>query len=287
MNNLLNFLIKHSAWFVFTFFVVASCWLLFHRNPYQQSVYLTSANSVTATLLEGYNTLTGYFHLRETNDELQARNAQLEMELFSTRAQLADLRMQLPDSTLASAQVINNFDYVMARVISNSVAEPYNYITLNRGALDGIKAQTGVVSHNGVVGIVSVVGPHASRVISLLNPEMKLSCKIKGSEYPGTMTWDGKSPQFALLQELPKHGEYNKGDTVITSGYSSIFPEGVIVGIVEGKQRNASDNFATLRVKLSTDFSRLDMVRVIDNKQRDELLDIEREDHTDSPLDKK
>lgn len=286
MNNLLNFLIKHSAWFVFTFFVIASCWLLFKRNPYQQSVYLTSANSVTATLLEGYSNVTGYFHLRETNDELEARNAQLEMELIATRARLADLMTQLPDSTLASAQVLSQFDYVMARVISNSVSEPYNYITINRGSSDGIKPQTGVVSHNGVVGIVGVVGPHASRVISMLNPEMKLSCKIKGSDYPGTMTWDGKSVRHALLQELPKHGEYHKGDTVITSGYSSIFPEGVVVGIVEGKEQNASDNFTSLRVKLSTDFSRLDMVRVIDNRLRAELDSVRREDHIETSLDR-
>ena len=169
MNNLLNFLIKHSAWFVFTFFVIASCWLLFRRNPYQQSVYLTSANTVTATLLEGYSQVTGYFNLRETNSELEARNAQLEMELIDTRAQLADLKAQIPDSLLASGQVLNQFDYVMARVISNSVSEPYNYITINRGSSDGIKTQTGVVSHNGVVGIVGVVGAHASRVISVLN----------------------------------------------------------------------------------------------------------------------
>ena len=286
MNNLLNFLIKHSAWFVFTFFVIASCWLLFKRNPYQQSVYFTSANTVTASLLEGYSNVTGYFNLRETNSELEARNAQLEMELVDTRAQLAELKAHMPDSTLASAQVLSQFDYVMACVISNSVSEPYNYITINRGSSDGIKTQTGVVSHNGVVGIVGVVGPHASRVISMLNPEMKLSCKIKGSEYPGTMTWDGKSVRHALLQELPKHGEYNKGDTVITSGFSSIFPEGVIVGIVEGKVQNASDNFTSLRVRLATDFSRLDAVRVIDNKLRPELDDIQREDHIESPLDR-
>ncbi len=286
MNNLLNFLIKHSAWFVFTFFVIASCWLLFKRNPYQQSVYFTSANTVTASLLEGYSNVTGYFNLRETNSELEARNAQLEMELVDTRAQLAELKAHMPDSTLASAQVLSHFDYVMARVISNSVSEPYNYITINRGSSDGIKTQTGVVSHNGVVGIVGVVGPHASRVISMLNPEMKLSCKIKGSEYPGTMTWDGKSVRHALLQELPKHGEYNKGDTVITSGFSSIFPEGVIVGIVEGKVQDASDNFTSLRVRLATDFSRLDAVRVIDNKLRPELDDIQREDHIESPLDR-
>jgi len=129
----------------------------------------------------------------------------------------------------------------------------------------------GVIDQNGVVGIVNVVGPHAARVISLLNPHMRLSCKLKGSGFFGSLVWDGKSPQLAVLEELPKHITFNKGDTIVTSGYSAVFPEGIIVGTVEGLARGMSDSFVSLRIRLTTNFSQLSSVRVITNSMKDQI----------------
>ena len=110
-----------------------------------------------------------------------------------------------------------------------------------------------------------MVGPHAARVISLLNPHMRLSCKLKGSGFFGSLVWDGKSPQLAVLEELPKHLTFHKGDTIVTSGYSAVFPEGIIVGTIEGLARDLSDSFVSLRIRLTTNFSQLSNVRVITN----------------------
>ncbi len=134
----------------------------------------------------------------------------------------------------------------------------------------------GVVDHNGVVGIVNVVGPHCSRVISLLNPNFRLSCRVKGSDSFGSLYWDGKSYKEAVIEELPKHTVFKKGDTIVTSGHSAVFPEGVPVGTVIGKDAAANDNFYTLRVKLITDFSRLSTIRVIANSLKDEVELIEK-----------
>jgi len=269
MNNLLNFFVKHSAWFIFAIYVILSLVLLFKDNPYQQSVYLTSANSVSATVYKALNGITSYFHLRDINESLQERNAMLETELIELRKQMSEMALQSPDSMNQPA--LKQYTFLMAQVISNSIAQPNNYITINRGSYDGVKPEMGVIDQNGVVGIVDVVGPHASRVISLLNPHMRLSCKLKNSGFFGSLVWDGKSPQLAVLEELPKHITFHKGDTIVTSGYSAVFPEGIIVGTVMGLARDMSDSFVSLRIKLTTNFSQLSSVRVITNSMRDQI----------------
>jgi len=269
MNNLLNFFVKHSAWFIFTIYVILSLVLLFRDNPYQQSVYLTSANSLSAAVYKAFNGVTSYFHLRDINESLQERNAALEMELVELRGQLRDLALQSPDSLNQPA--LRQYSFVMAQVISNSIAQPNNYITINRGSLDGVSPEMGVIDQNGVVGIVNVVGPHAARVISLLNPHMRLSCKLRDSGFYGSLVWDGKSPSHAVLEELPKHVAWFKGDTIVTSGYSAVFPEGIIVGVVEGLARGMSDSFVSLRIRLTTNFSQLSSVRVITNSMKGQI----------------
>ena len=270
MNNLLNFFVKHSAWFIFAIYVILSLVLLFKDNPYQQSVYLTSANQVSAAVYKAFNGVTSYFHLRGINESLQERNAMLETELIELRKQLGEMALLSPDS-LNQPALKQQYTFLMAQVISNSIAQPNNYITINRGSYDGVKPEMGVIDQNGVVGIVNVVGPHASRVISLLNPHMRLSCKLKNSGFFGSLVWDGKSPQLAVLEELPKHITFHKGDTIVTSGYSAVFPEGIIVGTVEGLARGMSDSFVSLRIKLTTNFSQLSSVRVITNSMREQI----------------
>lgn len=274
MKNLLDFFVKHSAWFVLMLYLILSCVLLVRNNPYQQSVYLTSANAVCATVYEGISSVTDYFHLKGINDDLQERNALLEMELVDLRARVNDLKMQLPD-TLKSQPVLQHFDFVVAHVISNSIAQTNNYITINRGEADGIKPEMGVVDQTGVVGIVNVVGKHSARIISLLNPDIRLSCKLRDSEYFGSMVWEGGDSRYAVLEELPKHLTYQVGDTVVTSGFSTVFPEGIIVGTVEGRARNLSDSFVSLKVRLTTNFSQLSTVRVITNDMAEELRMLE------------
>lgn len=273
MNNLLNFISKHYHWAIFIIYLIMSLVMLFNNNPYQQSVYLTSANSVTATVYEGMSAVTGYIHLKDINEDLQERNALLEMEIIKLRSQLNEYKIQLPDTTLQPR--LQQFDFIVAHVISNSIAQPNNYITINRGSNDGIMAEMGVVDQNGIVGVVDVTGPHSARIISLLNPDLKLSCKLKNSEYFGAMIWDGVSPEYGILEQLPKHMKFAVGDTIVTSGYSSTFPEGIIVGTVTGRARNMTDNFVSLKVKLTTNFSQLGTVRVISNNMREELKALE------------
>ncbi|MBO8476123.1 MAG: rod shape-determining protein MreC [Bacteroidetes bacterium] len=278
MRNLISFLIRHSSWFVFLLYVFISLFLLFQNNPYQQYVYLTSANSASASIYKVVSGVTSYFNLQSINNDLQERNALLEMEVINLKRQLDDCKIRMiADSISLPDSVAQSYEYYFAGVINNSVSRPMNYITIDKGSSDGIEPEMGVVDQNGVVGIVSVVSKHAARVISLLNPNMKLSCKVKGSDYFGSLYWDGVSPHFAVLEEMPRHVVYQKGDTIVTSGYSAVFPEGLIVGVIESGMKTNDDNFIALRVRLSTDFTRLSTVRAIKSNLSDELKEIETE----------
>lgn len=266
MRNLLNFFIRYGAWFLFVFYAAISCFLLFQRNPFQHHVYLTSANAVVSGVYDVAANVTGYINLRDINADLQRRTADLESEVIALREHNRALRQQLLQDSLRTTDSLGRFRFILATVVNNSVVNPYNYITVNKGRLDSIQPEMGVMDQNGVVGVVNTVSDHHARIISLLNPNFRLSCKLRGNDAFGSLVWNGKSPYEAILEELPKQVRFHKGDTIITSGYSAVFPEGIPVGIIIGSTRGEDDNFNTLRIKLLTDFSTLSTVKVISNR---------------------
>jgi len=277
VRGLIDFFVRHSGWAVFLLFATLSCVMLFRGNPYQQHVYMTSAGAVASAVYRTSNSVTGYFHLRGINEDLQQRTAQLEMELIDLRRQLRAAGEKIYGDSVPVDSALRQYRFIMAHVINNSIARSNNFITIDRGESDGVRPEMGVVDQNGVVGIVNVTGPHTARLISVLNSDLRLSCKVKGSDAFGSLVWDGKSPRRALLGEMPRHVEFALGDTVITSGYSVVFPEGIPVGRVVGHKRDDDDNFYSLSVELFTDFATLSTVRVIENFSKDEIESVEQD----------
>lgn len=277
MHNLLEFFVRIGTWLLFAAYVVVSCVLLFTRNPYHHYIWLTSANSAVAAVYRTASNVTSYFNLREINDDLLARNSDLEMELLGLRQKLQELTETAGTDTFNLDSLKVRYQFRMAHVINNSVSHSHNYLTIDKGSADGIEPEMGVVDVNGIVGIVNKVGPNSARVISVLNPNLRLSCKVMGSDHIGSLVWDGSDSRDALLEELPRHAVYDIGDTIVTSGFSSAFPEGVPVGVVVKSLGSKDDNFRTLRVRLFTDFSTLRTVRVIGDGMRRELQEIERD----------
>ncbi len=275
MKELLNFFVRNSKWLVFAFYVIISSILLFNNNPYQQHVYLTSAGAVSSTVYGITNSITSYFNLHDNNEDLNRRNAELQDEVLRLQTRL----MRLEEATAVKSPVLSDsldqYRIVTAHVINNSVIRPNNYITINRGSADGIAPEMGVIDQNGVVGVVNVVGEHNSRLISLLNPHFRLSCRLRTGDSFGSLVWDGADPRYALLEELPRHTVAHKGDTVITSGFSTVFPAGIPVGIVESEDKEHNQNFFTLKVRLLSDFSALNNVQVIINNQAAEIRRVE------------
>ena len=271
VRNLLNFLLRYSPWVVFAFYAGLSCYLLYSDSPAQRHVYMTSAGVVASTVYDGVRNVTSYFHLREINDDLHARNSELEDQVLSLRRQLKEMQEAVYADTMTVSEILHPFSFIIASVTNNSIAHPYNYITVNKGQLDGVEPEMGVVDQNGVVGVVNITADHHARIISLLNPDFRLSCKVKGSDAFGSLIWDGHSPEEAVLEELPKHTVFAPGDTIVTSGYSAVFPEGIPVGSVIESVRDSDDNFFRLRIKLFTDFTTLSTVRIIKNHELDDI----------------
>jgi len=270
MENLIRFLAKNSPWFTWLFLAILSIVLLCQANPYHRSIWFSSANFITANVYDIQTNVTGYFGLRQTNDELLVRSGQLEAENQALRQQLQqyqDLGYMSQDS------VKYQYRYLIAHVVGNSINQAENYITLDKGAVDGIHQDLGVADQNGVIGIVANVSEHYSLVLSVLNPKLRLSVMLKDTESFGSLVWDGKDCRFANLEDLPRNVDYNNGDTIVTTGYTSSFPKNIPVGrIVDTFDRGGS--FLTLQIELFPNFNRLNSVHVIFNDEqaeRDEL----------------
>lgn len=277
MRELLDFFVRNSKWFVFIVYVLISCVLLFTRNPYQHHVYMTSANTVAAGVYSLSNNIYSYFNLREINDDLNQRNAELQTELIQLKSRLQEIDDNISSDTVITTEN-GQYQFIVAHVINNSVSRPYNYLTINKGYADGIRPEMGVIDQNGVVGSVNVVSEHAARVISVLNNNFHVSCKIKSSQYFGSLSWPGGDPRIAELEDIPRHSQVKPGDTIVTTGFSAVFPPDILVGVVMAPPKGKKMSLSNIKVRLATDFSTLSTVQVVVNSKRKELADIEETD---------
>lgn len=269
MRNLLNFLIKYSTWFVFTFYVLISCILLVKSSKSHFALYVSSANAVGGAIYRTSSEISDYFGLMGVNRRLQESNARLENEVLNLRHQLKQYEVMAQDS--ADYSHYKRFGYIGASVINNSTRHPQNYFTIDRGKSDGVAPGMGVVDQSGVVGIVDITGSKTSRVISLLNQNQHFSAKIKATPYVGSLTWKGNDPTIAFLEEVPRHAVFHVGDTITTSGYSTTFPEGIDIGTVMGNVKTTDDTFLVLKIRLMPDFKQLGTVRIIKDALKSEL----------------
>ena len=275
MRNLLNFLLKYNYWLLFILLEVICFVLLFRFNNYQQSVFFTSANVVAGKVYEVSGGISSYFHLKSVNEDLLDRNMALEQQITNLENRLKDYRID--SITMNSIRYLEQADYKIfkAHVIRNSLNQADNYITLDKGSSSGIRPEMGVVDGNGVVGIVYKTSPSYSLVISVLNSKSSISCKIIGSEYFGYLKWEYGDSRYAYLKDLPRHAEFNLGDTVVTSGYSTVFPAGVMVGTVDDMSDSNDGLSYLLKIKLATDFGKLGNVRVISRSGQGEQKELE------------
>lgn len=275
MRDLLNFFLKYNYWFLFFLLELISLVLLFRFNNYQGSVFFTSSNRVAGTVYETVNYITGYFHLKNINDELVQKNVELELQMEYFRSKLTELTGDSTGIERMKEEALAGYDLYKAKVINNSLIHADNYITINKGEDDGIRCEMGVVDGNGVVGIVYLTSPNYSVVIPVLNSKSSISCKIKRSDYFGFLKWEGGSSEYAIVKDMPRHSLFSLGDTIVTSGHSAVFPGGIPVGTVEDIADSYDGLSYVLKVKLFTDFGRLNDVRVIVKKGQREQLELE------------
>lgn len=274
MRNLLDFLSRHNHWFVFVLLEVISAVLLFRYNSYQGSVWFSSANAVSGKLFEWNSAVGQYFSLIDVNEQLTQRNIYLEREV----EQLSEkLRTATRDSSLVEKMqknVIAGLQTIPAKVVSSSLDKANNFITIDKGSLDGVKKDMGVICGTGVVGIVYLTSDHYSVIIPVLSQQSNISCAIKGRGYFGYLKWTGGSPSSVYVDDIPRHAHFKLGEYVVTSGYSSVFPPGIFVGRIKHVYNSENGMSYRLKVDLSTDFTRLRDVCVINDPEMDKKLEI-------------
>lgn len=266
MNNLFKFILKYHIIFLFIFLEIISFYLLIRNNNYHRAKVLNTGYEISGNIYSKYNEFSEYFSLKDENRKLAEENAKLRNLLYSSYKTDTIFFRNVKDS-LRHQQ----YTYITAKVIHNSVNMQNNYIFLDKGSIHGIKPEMAVISPNGIVGIVKNTSKNFSTVISLLNSNLRVSAKIKRNGYFGSIMWDGKSYNKAMLNEIPVHIKIKSNDTIITSGYSAIFPEGIMVGKMEEFTFKGGDNFWTTRVALSTDFKKLNYVYIVNNIMKDDI----------------
>ncbi len=277
MKNLLNFLIKYNYWFLFVLLEVISFALLFRFNHYQGSVFFSSSNCAIGKVYEWSGGVTSYFHLRSVNDELLEKNLFMEQQVAALRKALNAAGTDSVKIDQIADSVLVDYSLLKAEVINNSLNMADNYITLNKGIQDGVQSEMGVLNGSGVVGIVYMASAHYSIVIPVLNSKSSISCKIKNTDFFGYLKWEGGDSGYAYVKDLPRHSEFSLGDTIVTSGYSAVFPAGVMVGTIDDMSDSHDGLSFLLKVKLSTDFGKLSDVRVIFKKKQTEQKELEQQ----------
>jgi len=277
MRNLIFFFYKYYTFILFFTLELFSFVVIYQYNHYQKASFLNFTGGMASGFYETVNSTTNYFGLRNMNDSLMAENARLRSQMINAYYQNGFTQTSIND-TLYKQQ----YEYISANVVNNSVGKRNNYITIDKGKLHGIKPDMGVIGSNGVVGIVTSVSDHFSTIRSALNANTKISCMIQKNNAFGSLEWSGDDPKFSSLKYVNKHVPINSNDEVVTSNFSMLFPQGLPVGKVYAHSIEAGDNFHAIKVELYTNFSTLKNVYVIRNifkEEQEELQNSLKGDH--------
>ncbi|WP_423130545.1 rod shape-determining protein MreC [Gaoshiqia sp. Z1-71] len=269
MRSLFRFLARNYFFLLFLALESVCLVLIVNYNNYQKVQFLNSSNHLTAGIYESYHAVVNFFKLQKINAELAEDNARLKNQLQAYLT--ADTARVSDYMTSDSIQ----YQFIPAKVVNNSVNKQYNYITLNKGRKHGIEPEMGIIGPDGIVGIITYVSDNYSTGPTLLNKRWRVSAKIKANNNFGSLAWDGMDNHHASLNEIPFHVEMLVGDTIVTSGFSSVFPEGMLIGYIDYFTHESGANFYDIDVRLSTNFMTLTHVQVVKNKQLDEIINLQ------------
>jgi rod shape-determining protein MreC len=278
VRNIFVFLRRYSNFIFFLILQVFCIYLIVHYNRYQNAVFSGTANQLTGKINKQYNRVENYFYLKKTNDSLWKANERLYNKLKAD-FQLPDTAGKIVVDSILVDSVLKyrRYNFMSAEVVANSTTAQSNYVVLGRGTTQQIRKGMGVIDiNNAAVGIVTEVSNDFAVVMGLLHKDSHISGKLFNGGETGTLSWDGKIPNIVSLTGIPKSAKAAKGDTVITSGFSTTFPKGMIIGyITEVIEEKSSNNFL-IKLKTAANFYNLQYVYVIDNTQQeaiDQLLD--------------
>lgn len=271
MRNLFRFLIRFNSLFVFLLLEVICFSFIVKNHNYHNAKFVNSANVVTGSIYNTYYGFSEYLNLRAINDSLMKENAALKATQYVTMHKPV---LQV-DTSCEDTDLLRLHTYIAARVINNSTNKIANYLTIDKGTNHGVNREMGVISATGIIGIVNEVSDNFSTVMSVLNKNSRISVKLKRFNYPGNLQWNGEDPGVAELTGIPRHLPITANDTVITSGFSSIFPENVLVGTVTSFRTTSGNNFYDIKIRLTTNFETLQYAYVVNYLYKEEQLELE------------
>lgn len=270
MRSLLRFIIKHLFPILFAVYVLFSFFLVHQYNNYHRSYFVNLVHTTRSIFSEKMTGIGNYLSLKKENERLVQENLTYRNLLKRNWNKRDYEKFTIHDSIYEQQYV-----YIEARVINNSIHKNHNYITLDKGENHGVKPDMAVVSEEGIVGIIKATSPNYSTVLSVLNLNFKVSGKFKKNNYFGPVNWNGRDPSILLLNEILHHVPVSKGDSIVTSGYSNIFPEGIMIGHIDSYELKG--NFYNIEIDLSTNMRNLSQVYIIEKLFKEEIQQLEQE----------
>ncbi len=270
MQRLYQLLVRFHIALFFLLLQVIAFFLLFQNNNFHKTTYINSSSRLTGSIYERVDVVSGYLRLRDINEDLSQEIAILKNSDRESFVKLNKDLVLINDSLFKQ-----KWEYNSARVINKSVNRASNYLTLNKGSKHGIGKGMSVVSGDAIVGIVKDVSDHYASVLPVINSHFQASVKLYASQELGILRWEGHNPYQATVYDIPSHAQIQVGDTIVTTGYSSYFPENKLVGIVAEPTIEEGDNFHTITIDLACNFYQLSHVEIISNLMREEQLTLE------------
>ena len=269
MKEIIKLILKYHFTIIFILLEIVSFSLIIRHNEYQRAIFSESASTLFGNVSSTITSIKDYFRLKEMNESLANENILLKNRLEE---------YELLRDTIIHGTVVQDsipvYEYIGAKQVNATYNRTKNYITLNRGRKNGLQKEMAVCTPEGIVGLIQDLSDHFAVVIPLINVDSRISAKIKKNNYYGSLQWDGNDYAYSYLNDIPYHVEVNAGDTIVTSGLSKIFPEGIVVGYVESVDKETA-NFLKIMVKLAVDFKRINHVYVILNNKKNEQTSLE------------
>ena len=269
MKEIIKLILKYHFTIIFILLEIVSFSLIIRHNEYQRAIFSESASTLFGNISSTITSIKDYFRLKEMNESLANENILLKNRLE---------KYEFLRDTIIHGTVVQDsipvYEYIGAKQVNATYNRTKNYITLNQGRKNGLQKEMAVCTPEGIVGLIQDLSDHFAVVIPLINVDSRISAKIKKNNYYGSLHWDGNDYAYSYLNDIPYHVEVNAGDTIVTSGLSKIFPEGIVVGYVESVDKETA-NFLKIKVKLAVDFKRINHVYVILNNKKNEQTSLE------------
>ncbi|MDG1728490.1 MAG: rod shape-determining protein MreC [Algibacter sp.] len=267
MQQIINFIIRNKNFLLFLLLFCVSLVFTIQSHSYHKSKFINSANFLTGGVYNSVNNVSSYFNLKSQNQLLAEENKRLRSILHNSEVEIDSIFID-------SLTFGESYRFFSSNIIKNSYSLNNNILTLNKGTNDSIKQDFGVISSKGIIGIIDKTSRNYSTVISILNTTSRISAQLKKTNHFGTLTWNGKDPKFTQLIDIPKISPVSIGDTIITSGRSSIFPKGVRVGVIEDFKLDQAENYYEINVRLFNDMTNIEHVYIIENADKQEITNL-------------